>query len=445
MVARHSSRLTQEITKDKVGFQGQRSGHRVALAEPAIQEEATDKLATKCISLGQLLAFCKRYSDNGKLSLEEHVTCQQVVVDVIKPETKDEQCCFMDIALGERRQPDCFVSHWMELSFRELVLAIVSFASGNISEKELLEKKAFGGSHLADDVREMSFWSCIFAVNWHVRTAIGHPLGSAEVLEGVLSRHKQLLLVVDQDLKTLSRCWCCYEVFKVDEASKLVGFRGSLAERYSAGHRFEDVFPGLARCQAKVTHDVDMLQKRLPEGVELADQRIKTLLHRGLYGLAWKSVLRPGRKVDLQALQTLLINGVDVDSEIARTGDTALHWAVQLSKTATARMLLQFKATPDKPNKAGWTPLHFAAQLGAEGALKALLAADVDPNVTSQNGRTPLIDAAEHGHGKLCELLLDAGASIEAQGNDGNRACSFYEALHSQELALRLGWQPKLN
>jgi len=58
---------------------------------------------------------------------------------------------------------------------------------------------------------------------------------------------------------------------------------------------------------------------------------------------------------------------------------------------------------------------------GDLGRVKQLVAAGVDVNVCSSNGRTPLIYAALRAQPDVVEVLLQAGADVDAQADDGSR------------------------
>lgn len=85
-------------------------------------------------------------------------------------------------------------------------------------------------------------------------------------------------------------------------------------------------------------------------------------------------------------------------------------------------------------------PIHVAAVNNAKTAVRVLLAfGDHNPNVSDETGLTPLHIAAGRGHVDLCELLLKAGAGVNAPNNDGQTPlfCAvFYDKLDSAKLLL---------
>lgn len=82
----------------------------------------------------------------------------------------------------------------------------------------------------------------------------------------------------------------------------------------------------------------------------------------------------------------------------------------------TTNPLLLKKKSPD-----GWTALHFAAYFGQIDAARVLLDQGADPNAVSENARRarPLHSAAAGRHFAVCDLLIGAGADLDAQQEGG--------------------------
>jgi cytohesin len=78
------------------------------------------------------------------------------------------------------------------------------------------------------------------------------------------------------------------------------------------------------------------------------------------------------------------------------------------------------------------TVLHWAAASGNIEAVRFLLAPPVgaDPRAARNNNFTPLHAAAMQGHAAVCEVLLGAGAEVNAQTNPQG-----YAPLHSAAFA----------
>ena len=67
------------------------------------------------------------------------------------------------------------------------------------------------------------------------------------------------------------------------------------------------------------------------------------------------------------------------------------------------------------------TPLHRAAQNGNIEEVRRLLENGADVNAQANNGSTPLHAAAEEGQREVVQLLLDGGADIEVRDMFGDR------------------------
>jgi ankyrin repeat protein len=82
----------------------------------------------------------------------------------------------------------------------------------------------------------------------------------------------------------------------------------------------------------------------------------------------------------------------------------------------TTNPLLLKKKSPD-----GWTALHFAAYFGQIDAARVLLDQGADPNAVSENAQhaRPLHSAAAGRHFAVCDLLIGAGADLDAQQEGG--------------------------
>lgn len=121
------------------------------------------------------------------------------------------------------------------------------------------------------------------------------------------------------------------------------------------------------------------------------------------------------RHTDMVAL--LLASGADVNKPLTY-GYTHLMLA---EESAIARLLLDAGADPHLQNKNGETAL--AVVLGESAPniqlVRELLRSGVDANRPRADGWTPLMLAAASGDEAIIQLLLDAGANINAAKDDG--------------------------
>ncbi len=112
--------------------------------------------------------------------------------------------------------------------------------------------------------------------------------------------------------------------------------------------------------------------------------------------------------------ELLIDNGADVNvinNELAGTPFiTALDWAIQQGRTATADLL----RTHGGKTSEELNVLIDAAKNGDIEAVKQHLAAGADVNAKTGDGTTPLHNAAVYGHNEVAELLIANGAEVNA-------------------------------
>jgi hypothetical protein len=153
----------------------------------------------------------------------------------------------------------------------------------------------------------------------------------------------------------------------------------------------------------------------LPVGCSVADPRLQDDLNRAI------------AEGDLAMAQLALELGATIDGR-DEDGRTALYWAVHDPEGLEhLRWLLRAGAhvAAEQPSD-GHTSVHRAAAWGNGDALRLLL--DADGRCALERfdylGRTPLICAAARGHDELVDLLLEAGANINARdpARDGDSA-----------------------
>ena len=101
-------------------------------------------------------------------------------------------------------------------------------------------------------------------------------------------------------------------------------------------------------------------------------------------------------------------------------GRTILSWASQNSDDTTVAELLVCGADPNITDSCGLNSLHYAVLGSSEECVRLIFASKVELEATDWWGRTPLAYAAWSSLG-ICKMLLDFGADMEAQSNDGWR------------------------
>ena len=111
----------------------------------------------------------------------------------------------------------------------------------------------------------------------------------------------------------------------------------------------------------------------------------------------------------------LLINaGADVNA-INRSGDTALLAALHFGNVERVRELLAAGADVNKKNKYGDSTVTLAARYGHGKSLNLLLQAGISHGEITHS----LINTVEKGNSKCIDLLLEAGADVNARSSTG--------------------------
>ena len=130
---------------------------------------------------------------------------------------------------------------------------------------------------------------------------------------------------------------------------------------------------------------------------------------------------------DIRMVRFLLDHNAHPDAD-GCSGGTSLHRTAKSGNVRILRLLLGHMAQEMYQSSFGeevvdvtsnffdnqdTTPLHVAAEAGQLGAVNLLLAAGANVNAADAEGETPLYKAACRGHGTMVECLLEAGAAVE--------------------------------
>lgn len=154
-----------------------------------------------------------------------------------------------------------------------------------------------------------------------------------------------------------------------------------------------------------------------------------------------EAMLEAAEHGNLEEVRRLIASGADL--EWRSHEDTPLIVAAQGRHTEVCRALLAAGAKINARGQGGWTALMFSAKSSADKSaamLSLLINEGADINVASDKGTTALMLAGESGQMKMCNLLLDARANVNAKDELGtvldravaNRQHAMVEFLRAQ-------------
>jgi len=144
-------------------------------------------------------------------------------------------------------------------------------------------------------------------------------------------------------------------------------------------------------------------------------------------------------------VKLLIEAGADINQQLA-SGSTPLALAVSHNHLAQVKLLMAAGADPNIENNDGWHPLNRAVIENKPEVVKALLAGGADVNLAKRNGWAPLhwtVNIAkeqQHDGSVLAQLLIDAGANVNARTKTGNTPTKLAAANNRlDELNILLG------
>lgn len=125
-------------------------------------------------------------------------------------------------------------------------------------------------------------------------------------------------------------------------------------------------------------------------------------------------LIKAVRGKDVAAVRALVKQRVDVNAPQG-DGATALHWAAHVDDLTIADVLIRAGARAAVSNENGFTPLHLACTNRNGAMVERLLAAGADANASSLNGETVLMTCARAGGARGVKALLVKGARVNVR------------------------------
>jgi ankyrin repeat protein len=126
---------------------------------------------------------------------------------------------------------------------------------------------------------------------------------------------------------------------------------------------------------------------------------------------------------NMGAISALLRAGADVDA-VCKRGESVLFWALGSGSVACCRTIIEAGANLQHTDLAGYNMLSYSVSRGipSEEIVEFVLCLDLDWKAQDPDGTRALILASRCASPQICSMLLDAGASIDGQDDDGRSA-----------------------
>ena len=136
--------------------------------------------------------------------------------------------------------------------------------------------------------------------------------------------------------------------------------------------------------------------------------------------MSLKPIHEAAHKGDVEKLKQLLKEKPsDVDLAVEWSGWTSLMFAAMEGKLEAVKVLIEHKATIDKPNCDGLTALYLACSKGYAEIAAFLLDNQADVNQADNDGETALLRAVVMNQAKCVKLLLERKADTAMKATGG--------------------------
>jgi ankyrin repeat protein len=143
------------------------------------------------------------------------------------------------------------------------------------------------------------------------------------------------------------------------------------------------------------------------------------------------------RAGSVQDAARLIDAGADVNAADS-LGTTPLMWAARYGDAVLVQRLIEAGANAAAENVFGVTPMSEAALIGSEPVIRKLLAAGVDPDSPNPEGETALMLVVRTGRVDAAEVLIDAGADLNAKENWAGQTALMWAGAQLQPEMVKL-------
>jgi len=133
----------------------------------------------------------------------------------------------------------------------------------------------------------------------------------------------------------------------------------------------------------------------------------------------------------------LIEKGADVNAADP-LGTTPLMWAARYGDAAVVDRLIRAGAKVAAENVFGVTPMSEAALIGSEPVIRELLSAGVNPDSPNPEGETALMLVVRTGQLGAAELLIDAGADVNAKERWAGQTALMWAGAQLQPAMVKL-------
>ena len=174
----------------------------------------------------------------------------------------------------------------------------------------------------------------------------------------------------------------------------------------------------LIKSQDSLSKIKQLLLSDIPSSIkELITQKFKGLCNADNTEIYWANddeiqFIVAARSGDMQTVKLLIKkDSVDINAR-NKYGNTALIFAVRSRHKEIAKLLIESNdISYNHTGEYGYTPLHWALKNNMDDIVRYFIMHNADVNLASTDASTPLHIASKFCDKKICDLLLNSGAS----------------------------------